>query len=77
MLQKIVSDRQKNYELAQGSSREILLISDAYYRNSIDTLSKAKAEFYSVRAGLEQFVGHDVFTQFEDEINSREKDTYK
>lgn len=74
MLQKMAVERKKNYDLSQNSSREILLISDAYYRNAVDALSKATSEFYTTRATLEQFVGHDIFVQFEEEINSREKD---
>lgn len=73
MLQKMAVERKKNYDLSQNSAREILLISDAYYRNAVDALSKATSEFYTTRATLEQFVGHDIFVQFEDEINSREK----
>lgn len=73
MLQKMAVERKKNYDLSQVSTREILLISDAYYRNAVDALSKATSEFYTTRATLEQFVGHDIFVQFEEEINSREK----
>lgn len=73
MLQKMAVERKKNYDLSQNSTREILLISDAYYRNAVDALSKATSEFYTTRATLEQFVGHDIFVQFEEEINSREK----
>ncbi len=71
MLQRIAADRKKNYDLSQNASREILLISDAYYRNAVDSLAKATSEFYTVRATLEQFVGHDIFVQFEDEVNGR------
>lgn len=73
MLQKMAVERKKNYDLSQTSTREILLISDAYYRNAVDSLAKATSEFYTIRATLEQFVGHDIFVQFEEEINSREK----
>lgn len=71
MLARIAADRKKNYDLSQNASREILLISDAYYRNAVDSLAKATSEFYTVRATLEQFVGHDIFVQFEDEVNGR------
>lgn len=74
MLQKMAVERKKNYDLSQNATREILLISDAYYRNAVDSLAKATSEFYTIRATLEQFVGHDIFVQFEEEINSREKD---
>ena len=73
MLEKMANDRKKNYDLSQNSSREIVLISDAYYRNAVDALAKATAEFYTTRATLEQFVGHDIFLQFEDDVTSREK----
>ena len=75
MLEKMATERKKNYELSMNSSRDIVLISDAYFRNSVDMLARATSEFYSVRATLEQFVGHDIFVQFEDDILSRENDT--
>lgn len=73
LLQKMVKERKQNYDLSLQSSREIALISDAYYRNAMDKLSKANAEFYTNRASLEQFVGHDIFEQFEKEVTEREK----
>ncbi len=75
LLEKMAVERKRNYDLSQNSAREIILISDAYYRNAVDALAKATSEFYSVRAALEQFVGHDIFVQFEEELISREKDT--
>ena len=74
MLEKIAQKRFENYELSQSSSKEIILISDAYYRNAIDALSNATSEFYTNRASLEQFVGHDTFIQFEEDITAREQD---
>ena len=71
LLEKITQKRLENYELSQNSSKEILLISDAYYRNAVDALSNATSEFYTNRAALEQFVGHEVFVQFEDDIKDR------
>ena len=71
LLERIAKKRLENYELSQNSSKEILLISDAYYRNAIDVLSNATSEFYVNRAALEQFVGHEVFVQFEEDIKER------
>lgn len=73
MLEKIANERKKNYDLSQNVSREVVLISDAYYRNAVDALAKATSEFYTSRATLEQFVGHDVFVEFEEDIMSRDK----
>jgi len=73
LLEKIAKKRLENYELSQNSPKEILLISDAYYRNAIDALSNATSEFYTNRATLEQFVGHDVFVQFEEDVIARKE----
>lgn len=75
MLEKMANDRKRNYDLSQNASKEILLISDAYFRNAVDELARATSDFYSVRATLEQFVGHDIFIQFEEDVSTREKDT--
>ena len=64
-----------NKELIQllEQSREVILITDAYYRTAIDDLNKARANFNAKRAALEQFVGNDVFTQFEKALAERDK----
>lgn len=73
MIDKLVAQRKKNYQLAQNSSREIILITDAYYRTALDMQSKAKSDFLAKRAALEQFVGNEIFIQFEKELDAREK----
>ena len=69
----IVKERKKNYDIAQNMSRELILITDAYYRTALDNQSNARADFYSKRASLEQFVGNETFTRFETDLNKREK----
>ena len=71
---KISEQRKKFYESAQSLSREIILVTDAYYRSAVDEQIKARSDFYSKRAALEQFVGNEVFKQFEDNLAKREKD---
>lgn len=73
MIDKLVLQRKKNYELAQNASREIILITDAYYRSALDMQTKAKSDFFAKRAALEQFVGNETFVQFEKELAAREK----
>lgn len=73
MVEKLVQQRKKNYELAQTSSREIILVTDAYYRTALDLYNKTKSEFFAKRAALEQFVGNEVFVQFEKELEERDK----
>lgn len=74
MLEKISADRRKNYENAQNMSKEIILVADAYYRTSLDNLMKSRMEFFARRAELEQFVGNEVFTQFEKDLAQRDND---
>lgn len=68
---KMVKERYQNYQLAQNGSKELILITDAYYRESLDTQMKARSDFYSKRASMEQLVGNETFKQFESNINSR------
>lgn len=73
LLAKVAQQRKKNYDMAQEESREVILITDAYYRTAIDDMNKARASFNARRAALEQFVGNDVFTQFEKALAERDK----
>ena len=73
MLEKITEERKKNYELAQDMPREVILITDAYYRTALDNQMKANSDYYAKRAALEQFVGNDVFSQFEQDLKKREE----
>lgn len=70
---KVVGQRKRNYDAAQEESKEVILITDAYYRTALDEQTKARSAFNSKRAALEQFVGNDVFTQFEQMLVEREK----
>lgn len=70
---KMVKDRQNNYKLAQNGKKEMILIADAYYREALDMQMKAKNDYYTKRASLEQLVGKDVFEQFEKGYKARVK----
>ena len=72
MIEDIAEESKKNYDLAQDVSKEVILITDAYYRTALDNLMKAKSDYYAKRAALEQFVGSDVFSQFEKDLTKRE-----
>lgn len=70
---KMVNERHNNYKLAQNGKRELVIIADAYYRDSLDMQMKARNDYFSKRAALEELVGADVFNQFEQVVNNREK----
>lgn len=73
LLEKMTAERKKNYDLSQNMSREVILITDAYYRTALDNQMKARSDYYTKRAALEQFVGNEVFVQFEADLQKREK----
>lgn len=72
MIEQITADRKKNYDLSQTMSKEVILITDAYYRTALDNQMKARSDYYTKRAALEQFVGNDTFAQFEKDLKERE-----
>ncbi len=71
---KLVEERQEKFNLAQknNAARELVVITDAYYRTALDRQRSAKSEFFAKRAALEQFVGNETFVQFEQELLARE-----
>ena len=70
---EIAKRRYDNYYYAQDTSKEIILIIDAYYRDAVDTQMKARNDFYDKRAKLEQLVGTDILNQFEKSLESKKK----
>lgn len=71
MTEKMAKRRNENYEKAQNTTKEVILITDAYYRESMDLLAKARGNYTDARSRLEQLVGTDVLKQFENNIKSR------
>lgn len=71
MTTKMAKQRYQNFEQAQTGSKELILITDAYYREALDMQMKARSDFYSKRAAMEQLVGNETFKQFESVVNSR------
>lgn len=72
MIEQITADRKKNYDLSQTMPKDVILITDAYYRTALDNQMKARSDYYAKRAALEQFVGNDTFAQFEKDLKERE-----
>ena len=62
----------ENYSSAQNSSKEIVLMTDTFYREALDENQKARGNFFEKRSRLEQLVGPEVFRDFEANIDSRE-----
>jgi len=68
---KISEARFDYYHYAQETTKEIILVIDAYYRNAADLQMKAKNDFYDKRAILEQLVGTDILNQFENNLSHK------
>ena len=74
MRSEIAKTRYHNFNNSQHSSKEVIIITDAYYREALDLQRKAKNNFADKRSQLEQLVGTDTFKQFEESVNSRNRE---
>ncbi len=72
MTTEMVNQRNKNYQNAQNRSKEVVLITDTFYREAMDEQIKARGNFFEKRSRLEQLVGSDIFHQFESRVNERD-----
>lgn len=72
MTSKMTEKSYKNYKSSQHLSKEVILMTDTFYREALDHQQKARGEFFEKRSRLEQLVGADVFKQFEAAVDARE-----
>lgn len=61
----------RNYQASQKLSKEVILITDTFYRDALDEQQKARGRFFEARSRLEQLVGNEVFKDFEAIIDKR------
>lgn len=73
MTSEMVARCYQNYQNAQKLSKEIILITDTFYREALDEQQRAKGSFFEKRSRLEQLVGNDVFKDFETIVDKRDK----
>jgi len=71
MTTEMVKKAHDNYKSSQNLSREVILITDTFYREALDEQQKARGSFFEKRSRLEQLVGNDIFKQFEEIIDRR------
>ena len=74
MTSEMVTKSYINYQAAQNLSKPIVLITDTFYRDALDQQQKARGNFFEKRSRLEQLVGNDIFKEFENNIDNREKE---
>ena len=73
MTTDMVKQRYENYQKSQKLSKEVILITDTFYREALDEQIKARGNFFEKRSRLEQLVGSDVFRQFEESVDKRKE----
>lgn len=61
----------RNYQASQKLSKEVILMTDTFYREALDEQQKARGRFFEARSRLEQLVGNEVFKDFESIIDKR------
>ena len=71
MTTNMVQERYKNYQNSQNLSKEVILITDTFYREALDEQVKARGSFFEKRSRLEQLVGNDIFRQLESNVDAR------
>ena len=72
MTSQMVTRSNENFEAAQNSSKEVVLMTDTFYRAAMDEHQKARGAFFEKRSRLEQLVGAEVFRDFENNVDKRE-----
>lgn len=72
MTSDMVKNSYINYNLAQNLSKEVVLMTDTFYREAVDENQKARGSFFEKRSRLEQLVGTEVFRDFEKNLEARE-----
>ena len=68
---KMVNDRYLNYVKSQNLGKNVVLVTDTFYREALDEQIKARGTYLEKRAQLEQLVGSDIFNQFETNLDNR------
>lgn len=69
----LVAKRRKAFMNSQDLSDEQVIMVDAFFRESLNKQSKLRSDYLSKRSALEQIVGMDVLSQFEDIVTQREE----
>lgn len=70
---EMIKRAEQNYKAAQSYSKEVILMTDTFYREALDEQLKARGNYYEKRSCLEQLVGVENFRVFEQNVDSREK----
>ena len=72
MTSEMVKRSEDNYKASQNHSKEVVLMTDTFYREAMDENQKARGSFFEKRSRLEQLVGKEVFRDFEANVDNRE-----
>lgn len=73
MTSEMVKRSENNYKASQNLSKEVVLMTDTFYREAMDENQKARGAFFEKRSRLEQLVGSEIFRDFENNVDKREE----
>ena len=71
MTSEMVKKCYVNFKASQHLSKEVILMTDTFYREALDRQQQARGAFFENRSRLEQLVGTDIFRQFELNVDQR------
>ena len=74
MTSEMVKKSYNNYLAAQKYSKEVVIMTDTFYREAMDQNQKARGAFFEKRSRLEQLVGNEIFKEFEANVDKRYSD---
>lgn len=69
---ELVQKRRTAFFNSQGLSEEQVIMVDSFYREALNKQDKLRADFLSKRSALEQVVGIETMSSFEDALSKRE-----
>lgn len=73
----LVEKRRTAFVNAQSYTDDQVLMVDAFYRDALNKQSKLRSDYLSKRSALEQIVGMETLSQFEDILLKREEEQKK
>lgn len=72
-LDELVAKRRNTFMNSQELTDDQVIMADAFYREALNKQSKLRSDYLAKRSALEQVVGMDTMSQFEELLTKREE----
>jgi len=70
---ELVAKRRNTFMNSQELTDDQVIMADAFYREALNKQSKLRSDYLAKRSALEQVVGMDTMSQFEELLTKREE----